>query len=437
MTRIYSDFAYSNGPRDGCWWDDTRDLLEAPRLDTDIHCDVAIVGAGFTGLNAALRLAENGVDVVVLDAQHIGWGASGRNGGFCCLGGGGAGDAHLDRKYGKQARLAFRHTEMRAVDHVSDLISRLNLDVDRHSKGETELAHRARDVRDFETAARAIEENYGVTPQLTSKNGLHAAGMNGPFHGALTIPVGFGLNPRKYLIGVAKAAQAAGVRMFGNTSVSRIDGTNLHTKRNRICAQNVIVATNGYSSEHLPKWLAARYMPTQSNVLITRPITASEQANQGWTTSQMAYDTRHLLHYFRLMPDGRFLFGMRGGLRSSASAEANSRARVIRDFRRIFPEWSKVEVTHAWSGMVCVSRHLLPFAGPVPGHPGVFAALCYHGNGVAMGSFCGAKLADAILGQTNDPLPDIIQRPLAKFPLGRARRLLLPGVYAGYALADL
>ena len=101
MTRIFSDYAYGSGPRDGCWWDTTCDLPETSQLDTDIACNVAIIGAKFTKLNAALRLAEQGVDVVVLDARHIGWGASGRNGGFCCLGGGSASDAQLDRRFGQ------------------------------------------------------------------------------------------------------------------------------------------------------------------------------------------------------------------------------------------------------------------------------------------------------------------------------------------------
>ena len=244
MTRIFPDFAYSDGPRAGCWWDETCDLPKYPPLDTDIQCDVAIVGAGFTGLNAALRLAEAGVDVVVLDAQTVGWGASGRNGGFCGLGGGKISDAQLDRRFGKDERLAYRGTEKAAVYHVQDLIERLHIDVDKHSSGETALAHTSRAVRDLEHAAAVTEENYSVTPTFIPKHKLGEAGLNGPFHGAATTPIGFALNPRKYVMGLAKAVTDAGGRIFSNTAVTSIEKTTVHSKRGRVSAQNVIVATN-------------------------------------------------------------------------------------------------------------------------------------------------------------------------------------------------
>ena len=153
---------------------------------------------------------------------------------------------------------------------------------------------------------------------LTEPADLVAAGMNGPFHGALTTPVGFGLNPRKYLFGLAGAAVKAGASLFQNSPVQalgrRPGGYILATPQGRVFCDTVLVATNGYSSEDMPDWLAARYMPTQSAVLVTRPLSDAEVAAQGWSSDQMTYDTRNLLHYFRLMPDRRFLFGMRGGL---------------------------------------------------------------------------------------------------------------------------
>ena len=139
----------------------------------------------------------------------------------------------------------------------------------------------------------------------------------------------------------------------------------------------------------------------------------------------MAYDTRNLLHYFRLMPDGRFLFGMRGGLRSSPSAEAASRRKILRDFASMFPAWKDVEITHSWSGMVSIARDQLPYVGPVPDMGGVFAGLCYHGNGVAMGSYCRRDAgADLMLGNGQTDLPATDDKPpsMARFPLGRARQ---------------
>lgn len=172
-------------------------------------------------------------------------------------------------------------------------------------------------------------------------------------------------------------------------------------------------------------------------MIVTRKLTEDEKASAGWTSDQMAYDTRNLLHYFRLMPDGRFLFGMRGGVLTGAAAEARARKLIRSDFDAMFPAWRDVETTHNWSGMVCVSRDMLPFVGPVPSQRGLWAGLCYHGNGVAMGSYSGALLAQLVQGKTPDMLyPAAVQKPLRRFELGRWRRALMPFAYAGLMLAD-
>ena len=441
MRRIFPDYAYGQGPRQSCWWDETCVASERPVLEGTRKVDVAIIGAGFTGLSAAYSLAKAGVDVAVLDMHSLGWGASGRNGGFCCLGGSKADDRFLDARFGKAGRLDYRATEKAAVELVSHLVDTLGLDVDRHSKGETELAHRPRDVDDFEKRIDRIAENFGIEARLTRKADLPSEGLGGPFHGALTIPIGFGLNPRKYLFGLAAAAEAHGAAIYQFCPATRIEkrGTGLLvvTPAGALQAEKVIIATNGYSSEDVPDWLKNRYLPAQSTVLVTRPLVPGECEAQGWTSDQMSFDSRTLLHYFRLMPDKRFLFGMRGGLRSSPSAEARSRARLRADFEAMFPAWRHVPSDHSWSGLVCLARNKLPFVGAVPGQPGLFAGLCYHGNGVAMGTLSGQILAHLVCGTEPEHYPDAIRQPLRDFPLGRARRLLMPPLYAMLALRDI
>ena len=441
MKRIFADYAYGPGPRAGCWWDDTCALPDRPAVQGAQATDVAIIGGGFTGISAALHLAQAGVRVTLLDAEHVGWGASGRNGGFCCLGGSMAEDAALDRRFGREGRLEYRATEVAAVNLVDRLITRHGIGVDRHSRGETELAHRARDMETLRRRADSIAENYGVEAELIEAKELGHHGMAGPFHGAMTLPIGFGLNPRKYLAGLAAAAEGAGAMLVEGSPVTDLcrdgHGWRLTAGQGTLRADQVIIATNGYSSEDLPDWFAGRYMPGQSNVLVTRPLSEAELSAAGWTTDQMAYDTRNLLHYFRLMPDRRFLFGMRGGLLTGTTAEARSKARIRRDFESMFPAWAGVESTHMWSGMVCLARDLLPFVGAVPNAPGLWAGLCYHGNGVAMGSYSGALLADLVQGKTPGlDRPQAMCKPLSRFPFGRLRRAVMPVAYAGLMMAD-
>ncbi|GAB5434601.1 MAG: FAD-dependent oxidoreductase [Epibacterium sp.] len=434
MRRIFGDYAYGAGPRSNCWWDETCPAPIWPELQGAQSVDAAIIGGGFTGLSAALHLAEAGLRVAVLEAETPGWGASGRNGGFCCLGGAKLGPRAMARLHGSRETQVYQAGEEAAVHLVEQLIARHGISADTHSEGETVMAHSAKARKTLMMEAKTSGATFIDAPDLAER------GFGGNFHGALTTPVGFALNPRKYLFGLARAAQAAGALLFQNSPALEVTqhGSYWHAvcPGGRLIAPQMIIATNGYSSENLPEWLAGRYMPTQSTVMVTRPITAEEQATQGWNTAQMAYDTRHMLHYFRLMPDGRFLFGMRGGLMSSPRSEAKIRSLLRRHFERLFPAWSHIETSHSWSGMVCLSRNLVPFVGPVPEHKGLFAGLCYHGNGVAMGSYSGALLAQLVEGRTPEmPYSKVMQR-MPRFPLGRARRLLMPPAYGLLSLLD-
>ena len=264
MKRIYPEFAFGPQTRAGCWWDETIAAPDWPVLQDSQRVDVAIVGAGFTGISAALHLAEAGATVAVLEAETPGWGASGRNGGFCCLGGAMIGDTELIRTYGTTAAQAYRQAELAAVDLVADLLKRHKIDADTHSRGETQLAHRARHMTALRKAADAMVRQGGLEPRLIEARDLAEHGMNGPFHGALTTPVGFALNPRKYLYGLAGAAQAKGAMLFRNSAATGITrqgaGYRVDTPQAELTAQTVLIATNGYSSEDMPE-LAGRAIP--------------------------------------------------------------------------------------------------------------------------------------------------------------------------------
>ena len=444
MQRLYEPQAYSAGSLAGCYWPDTVTQAPEPRGEGEITADVAVVGAGFTGLSAALHLAEAGADVVALDAQRLGWGASGRNGGFCCLGGSMAAEKTLIRRHGA-ADVALWHKAQRAsVELVAELLERHGISADTHSRGETMLAHRPRDMAALQAEADHLKRAHGLHAAVIGKAALAENGMNSDaFHGALTAPVGFALNPLKYLLGLAKAARGAGARLFGDSPVNAIkpsdsgEGFTLSTPKARVYARRLILATNGYSSDDIPNWMAGRYMPVQSNIIVTRPLSGAEIAAQGWSSGQMAYDSRELLHYFRLMPDRRFLFGMRGGLKATQAQSAHMQRQIRADFSRMFPAWANVDITHFWSGLVCILRALTPFTGSLGNWNGAYAGFGWHGNGVAMGSYSGALLADLALGRApRRPYPDLMKTPPRRFPLGRNRRILMAPVYRWLELKD-
>ncbi|WP_417524589.1 NAD(P)/FAD-dependent oxidoreductase [Marinovum sp.] len=439
MRRLYEAHAYSDAPRAGCLWNADAGPPRAA-FDGPQSTEVAVIGGGFTGLSAALHLAEAGTEVTLLEAKHIGWGASGRNGGFCCLGGGMLSNPQLARRFGQDALAVYRAAEKAAVALVAERLARHGIDADTHSDGETLLAHTPRHMAALRRELPHVAEAYGVTPVLHEPADLAALGISGPFHGGMTIPLGFALNPGKYVVGLATAAEAAGARLHDAspvTAITRNNGFTLTTPTGPLTAKRLVLATNGYSSDDIPGWLRARYMPLQSNILVTRPLTEGELAAQGWTSRQMAYDTRNLLHYFRLLPDNRFLFGMRGGSFATPGANARFRGRIEADFEAMFPAWAEVERPNFWSGLVCLSRNRTPFVGAIPEMPGAFAGLAFHGNGVAMGSYAGRLLADLVRDrQPEAPYPAAFAIPPRRFPLGRHRRALLAVATGALSLLD-
>ena len=438
MRRLYEPFAYSDEARADCAWGLDADW---PGLAADHVTEVAVIGGGYTGLSAALHLAGAGVGVTVLEARAPGWGASGRNGGFCCMGGAMAGDATLARRFGRDQADLWVTAQRAAIALVADLLNTHGIDADRHSDGEAVIAHRPRVMRALKAEAAPLAR-HGIASEIIPQAALAERGLNaqGTF-GALHIKAGFALDPGKYAAGLARAAQTAGAHIFARSPVETIRpqgaGFRLTTPQGIVTARRIILATNGYSAEDLPPWLRARTLPLQSNILMTCPLTEGERAAQGWTSSLMAYDSRHLLHYFRLLPDERLLVGMRGGTRAGKARDAPLRSRTRTAFdapihaaRAVAPRPPRVVPTD----LSCPppSCALLP-----PGLPGAFTAMAYHGNGVAMASYSGALVADLVQGRTPErPFPTVMQAPLGRFPLGRFRRVLLGAGSRVLALAD-
>ncbi|MCB1480127.1 MAG: FAD-binding oxidoreductase [Rhodobiaceae bacterium] len=454
LKRIFDGEAYDPAPAQS-WWEESAPppTFGTPALEGGTTADAVIIGAGYTGLSAALELAtRHGMDVVVLDAARPGWGASGRNGGFCCFGGTKYGADDLIATFGADGARDVVRAQVEAIDTVDRRIDELSLDVDRHGKGEVLFVHREKFVAGIREEAKTLREALGVDAQYWENERCREAGLPGDlWHGGLYLPHGFGLHPMKYVRGLADAAHKAGVRIHGDSEVrdarETADGVVVSTPGGQVKARTVLYATNGYLAENLPEWFAGRYMPVLSNILVTRPLTSGERRAHGWTGDMICADTRALLHYFRVLPDGRMMFGGRGGTATDPASLAAMQKRLRHAFDRMFPAWANVETTHFWSGFVCLSSDRTAFIGRVPGTERSFASLAYWGGGVSMGSWMGERAGEMIassLTRNNankdfkfrSRVPDAFLRPTPRFPFAGFRRLGLRLAYAMFTLRD-
>ena len=441
MKRLYHDNAYNISPDAGNYWQSTTTTPRYAALESDVQTDVAIIGAGYTGLNAALQLTEKyGIKTTVLDAAWPGWGASGRNGGFACLGGSKLSGLGILKRFGEAEAKGFFNAQRAAIDQVSQYLDAYQINADRCGHGEYSLAHRPSDFTAFPEEARFLKTIHGIDASVLAPDELRERGLHSPtFHGGMHIPLGFGVNPLKYVLGLSDAAQRLGVEVFANSPVSRVTSEGerfrVHTPKGSVLAKKVLFATNGYSMDGLPDALSGWFLPILSNILVTRPLTKSEQQTQGWSATGLVADTRNLLHYVRLLPDGRFLFGMRGGTGLSPRDEAAMKRNIRTSFENLFPAWAHVETPYFWSGLACLSRQLSAYIGPIGENQ--YAALAYHGSGVAMGSWAGRKVADIMAGETAArDLPAVLRQPMKPFPFPRVRRHYLKAAYAWYGLKD-
>jgi len=436
--RLYHPAAHDTDLFPATWWRQTIPALPISRpLAGEADVEVAVVGGGFTGLSAAYHLArDHGVRAAVLDAGEPGWGASGRNGGFCCMGSAKLGYRAMARRFGLDAARAFFDSQVQSVDLVATLIDEHGLDVDRWGRGEFTLAHRPSRFAELAEEQRLHRELFGhrldlLPAQAMTELGLHTAGTFGGLFNAKA----FGLNPLKYLLGLHRLCHERGLALHYRTPVLKIETRRrrllLRTRKGTLRADRLLLATNGYGRDGLHRSIAGRTLPVLSNILVTRPLSEAERAAQGWTASTPAYDSRHLLHYFRALPDGRFLFGGRGGTSAHPAAVSRLRERLTSTFRQMFPAWREVEITHFWNGLACLAFDLHPHLGVDPRDPRIAHALAYHGNGVAMGTWLG-RAAAALLADRPDfygSLPPFLRRPLPPYPLPFLRKAYLGAAY--------
>ncbi|MGB7204804.1 MAG: FAD-binding oxidoreductase [Anderseniella sp.] len=444
--RLYHPSAFDFSKNVPSYWQASAEPLgrSISPLAGDVTADVAVIGGGYAGLHCALQLVKtHGLKVCVLEAGDIGWGASGRNGGFCCPGSTKLSYGELISKFGLEETRRFHKAQREAVDFVGGFLEDNAIDADRTGNGELQVAHSASRINDLKQEKEFLFETFGEKATLLSREEMFELGYESPaFHAGLKTNVCFGLHPLKYVRGLARVAIDAGVNVHPNSEVTGWESANgqhtLKTRHGQVTARQVLVATNGYTDETLPAQLGGRLLPALTRIIVTRPISDNELKNQGWTNTEPTYDTRKLLHYFRLLPDNRFMFGGRGGTDASPEGMQAIASSLRQTFETMYPKLAHVETEYSWGGFVCLTSSRLPFAGPFKDMENVWGAFGWHGNGVAMASYAANALADVMAGaKPHDvALPAIMRSLPGRFILPQFRVQYLKAAYVGYGAQD-
>lgn len=389
---------------------------------------MAVVGAGYTGLSAALTLARNGASVVVLERHRAGWGASGRNGGFV-LPGYKPDPDELVRRCGVERTRALLAATHEAIEGLETLIARESIDCGYARRGWISLAAKPGHIRGLERTSRELRRLLGHETTLLGAAELREEIGTQRYHGGLLEPLAGSLHPGRYCAGLAGAAVRAGALLVEGVEVSGVaragEGATIDTSAGPLRAAEVLLATNGYTGPAFPA-VRRRVVPVGSYVVATEPLDglAAEVLPRGRVVS----DTWNLLHYFRLSDDGRLVFG---GRASFTPTSVGRSARILAgDLRAVFPRLAAVPLAYAWSGSLGVARDRMPHAGRLNG---VHYALAYAGHGVALATWLGARMGEALAGRGTVPT---LSGELPPIPLYRGEPWFLPLVGGYYRMMD-
>lgn len=392
-------------------------LPEFPPAQGDFTCDVCVVGAGFMGLSTALHLAKKGYDVVLVDAQRVGFGASGRNGGQ--VGQGQRVDQdELEGMVGKDHARELWTLATQSVDLVRELSKSDQVRADFHD-GVLHTDHRKRYVPHSRDYARKLNEEYGYD-KIRFVDGEECRHLvNSPAYHGGTLDMGAGhIHPLEFALGLARMAVAAGVRIFEQTKVTAInegDPAEVVTEAARISARFVVMGCNGYLGS-MHKHVAERVMPINNYIVATTPMTPDQQ-EQLIRNNYAVADSKFVINYFRFSDDHRLLFGGTESYRYKFPTDIA--AAVRRPMEEIFPQLKGIGIDYAWGGTLGITMNRMPHYERIGGN--ILSLSGFSGHGVGLATLSGQIAAEAISGQAGRF--DIMARvPTQTFPGGPALR---------------
>jgi glycine/D-amino acid oxidase-like deaminating enzyme len=401
--------------------------------------DVAVIGAGFTGLSAARTLAKRGAKVAVLESETIGWGASSRNGGMV-LTGMKLGVNQLISKYGREPTRRMYAASLASIDCVEQIVQEEKIECDFRRCGHLEVACKQKHFDNYERQSELIEVEFQHKLRVVPKSGLTDEIGSTTYYGGMVDEVSAGCNPARYVAGLAGSALKAGVEIFEHARVESIVrdsrqgeiGWKVTTPRRPLWAHEVFIGTSGYTGSATPQ-LQRKLIPIGS-FIITTEVLPPALARELIPRNRMIYDSKNFLHYYRLTPDGRMLFGGRAAFFPESEQTVRRSARILRQgMVGVYPQLTDARIDYVWGGTLDFAFDIMPHAGQIDG---MYYAVGYAGHGVAMATYQGQKIAEMMAGdKPENPFVDI-PFPRAPFDLYNGKPWFLPFAGAWYKFLD-
>ena len=432
MKNIYhADIYKFEKPVNSYWEDTTKENFNLNKLTKDINSEVAIIGGGYTGLLCAINLIENyNLDVVLLEAGKVGWGASSRNGGFCAFPPIKTNFKNLQKIYGKDETKKFFRNSVEGSNYTKSIIQNYNIDCDVTGDCNFILAHHPNKFKQIREQAEIYKSEFGIETEVYSKEEFNNIGHTGTEqYGALSYKPGFAINPLKFVNGIARYALSKKLKIYDHSLVSKIEKNNnsytLRTSEGSVNTKKIVVATNGFYQEGLVPQMNSRILPVISNIIVTRKLSKNEIDLHNFKTYSPIMNTKNLLYYYRKLPDNRILFGTRGDFIGSDQSNLNRSKKMEKFFKNIFPDWSKVSMDYSWRGFIAMSQKLTPSIGKIENEE-IYYGFGYHGVGVSTAPWTGKQLSKLVFSSNSKDLN------ISKIYKGLPKKFIFPRLRVFY-----